>query len=77
MALIRADQQLEQVVFRFAGGVVTDIEIQVNYAIQDDVTGVQETRVRKTRSVWANLTPTQRTVANTLGQRLQVIALTP
>ena len=74
MALIKADHQLEQVAFIFTGGLVTDIQIQVNYAVRDDVTLVDETRVRKTRSVWASLTPIQQTAANAIGQRLQTLA---
>ena len=74
MTLIKTDHQLEQVVFRFTAGVVVDVEIQVNYAVRDDVTLVDETRVRKTKSIWGDLTPTQRTAANTFGQRLQVLA---
>ena len=74
MALIKTDHQLEQVIFKFAAGVVTDVEIQVNYVIQDDVSLVQETRVRKTKSIWGDLTAAQRTAANTFGQRLQTLA---
>lgn len=74
MALIKTDHQLEQVSFIFTAGLVTDVQIQVNYAVQDNVTGEQETRVRKTRSVWASLTPIQQTAANIIGQRLQTLA---
>ena len=74
MALIKADHQLEQVVFKFTTGVVTDVQIQVNYAVRDDVTLVDETRVRKAKSIWGDLTAAQRTAANTFGQRLQVLA---
>ena len=75
MALIKTDKQLEQVIFNFdPAGAVIDIQIQVNYAVRDDVTLVDETRVRKTKSIWGDLTAAQRTAANAVGQRLQALA---
>lgn len=76
MALIKTDHQLEHVLFTFdQGGSLTDIQLQVNYAVRDDVTGQDETRVRKTVSVFTNLTPLQRVAANTLAIRLRQLAL--
>lgn len=76
MALIKTNHQLERATFIFDdAGEVVDVEIQVNYTIQDDVTGEEETRVRKTVSVWDNLPPgITNATANTLGKRLKELA---
>ena len=75
MAIIKADHKLEAVSFLFDGaGNVRDVELTVNYRLLDDVTQAEETRVRKTRSVWASLTPTQQAAANTMGTRLKALA---
>ena len=75
MALIKTDHQLEQVSFRFAAGVVTDVEIQVNYAVQDNVTGEQETRVRKVISIFDSLPPgISQATSNTFGKRVKALA---
>lgn len=78
MALIKTDHQLELATFVFDGsGEVVDIKIQVNYAVQDDVTGAEETRVRKTASVWDALPPgISQSVANSLGKRLRDLVTT-
>ena len=75
MAIIKADRQLEDIVFTFdAAGAVIGVKIQVNYALQDDVTGEQETRVRKVLDIWPSLSQAQRTAIKTMGQRFQVLA---
>ena len=76
MALIKADHQLEQVMFTFdENGDVADIKIQVNYAVVDDVTGEQETRVRKTVSVKESLSPAiSSSAANDFGRKLRSLA---
>lgn len=72
--LIKTDHRLEQVTFQFDGPDVIGVELTVNYAVQDDVTGEEETRVRKTTDVWDQLTALQKTGAKTIGKRLQQIA---
>ena len=75
MALIKAGHQLEQASFAFDGaGEVTDVTITVNFVVKDDVTGEEETRVRKTVSRWAQLTAAQRSSANSIGKRLLELA---
>ena len=76
MALIKADHRLEQVSFVFDdSGEVVDVQIQVNYAVQDDATGDVETRVRKRVSVWDRLPPgISKAVANTFGKRCRDLA---
>ncbi len=74
MALIKTDHRLEQVTFQFDGPDVIGVELTVNYAVQDDVTGEEETRVRKTTDIWDQLTASQKTGAKTIGKRLQQIA---
>ncbi len=76
MALIKTNHQLEQATFIFDdAGEVVDVEIQVNYTVEDDVTGEEETRVRKTVSAWDNLPPgITHATANTLGKRLKELA---
>ena len=82
MALIRAQHRLEQVSFSFdeETGAVSDIQLTVNYAVVDDAVldddgnPVVETRVRKTVSVWADLTAPQKAAADGVGKRLQVLA---
>ena len=72
--LIKTTHRLEQVTFQFDGPDVIGVELTVNYAVQDDVTGEEETRVRKTTDVWDQLTASQKTGAKTIGKRLQQIA---
>tara|TARA_Y100000310_G_scaffold85278_1_gene82136 strand:+ start:216 stop:455 length:240 start_codon:yes stop_codon:yes gene_type:complete len=76
MALVKTDHQLEQAVFTFdENGDVADIKIQVNCAVVDDVTGEQETRVRKTVSVKESLSPAiSSSAANAFGRRLKSLA---
>lgn len=76
MALIKADHRLERVSFQFDdSGEVVDVLIQVNYAVQDDATGEVETRVRKTVSVWDQLSPgITQAIANTFGKRCRDLA---
>ena len=76
MALIKTDHKLEQVMFTFDGnGDVVDVQIVVNYAVEDDVTGEHETRVRKTVSVFDSLPPgINRAAANTFGKRVKELA---
>ena len=73
MALVKAGHQLEHATFVFdEAGEVVDVQIQVNYALEDDVTGEIETRARKTISVWNSLPPgASQSIANTLGKRLK------
>ena len=76
MTLIKTDHRLEQATFIFDdAGEVVDVQVQVNYAVADDVTGEQQTRVRKTVSVWDQLPPgVSYAAANTLGKRLKELA---
>lgn len=76
MALIKADHILENVQFTFdAAGNVIDVLIQVTYVVLDDVTGVEETRVRKTVSVLSSLPPEiSRIASNTFGRRVTELA---
>ena len=76
MALIKTDHQLEQVMFTFDGnGDVVDVQILVNYAVEDDVTGEQETRVRKIVSVFDSLPPgINQATSNTFGKRVKELA---
>lgn len=76
MALIKTDHQLEHVLFTFdANGDVVDVKIQVNYAVQDNVTGEQETRIRKIASVFSSLPPgISQATANTFGKRVKELA---
>ena len=73
--LIKTDHRLEQVTFQFDNaGDVRGVELTVNYAVQDDVTDEEVTRVRKTTDVWDQLTASKKTGAKTIGKRLQQIA---
>ena len=76
MALFKSDRQLESATFIFDGaGDVVDVQIQVNYAITDDVTGEEQTRVRKTLSIWDQLPPgISQSSANSFGKRAKEIA---
>jgi hypothetical protein len=75
MALIKTDHRLEQVLFTFnANGDVVDVKIQVNFVVRDDVTGLEETRVRKEASIWSLLTPVQQGAVNTFGRRAKDLA---
>ncbi len=74
--LIKTNHRLEQVTFQFDGPDVIGVELTVNYAVQDDVTDEEVTRVRKTTDVWDQLTASQKTGAKTIGKRLQQIAET-
>ena len=71
MALVKTDHQLEYAIFTFdPAGEVVDVHIHVNYAITDDVTGEEQTRVRKTVSIWDQLPPgISQSAANSLGKR--------
>ena len=75
MSLIKADHQLEQVSFQFdEASNVVDVQIHVNYAIEDDTTGEEETRVRRIITVWDRLTATQKDRANLLGKTLNTLS---
>ena len=77
MVIIKADHQLEQVSFIFdETGEVADVTVTVNYALKDDATGQEETRVRKSFSAWTSLSASQRTGANAIGKRLKTLAAT-
>lgn len=77
MALIKTDHRLEQVMFTFDEiGDVVDVRIMVNYSVEDDVTGEQEARVRKTVSVFDSLPPgISRAASNTFGKRVKELAV--
>ena len=75
MALVKADHQLEHVSFTFDDtGQVTDVTLTVNYAVKDDITGAEETRVRKTVSVWETLNSTEKNRSVSLGKLLRALA---
>ncbi len=75
--LVKADHRLETTVFGFDDtGEVNSLTLTVNYAVRDDVTGEDETRVRKTVDVWDQLTDTQKVQATRIGRRLSDIAKT-
>ena len=75
MAIIKTNHQLEQVAFTFDdSGEVTGINLTVNYALEDDVTGDEETRVRKTVNVWDDLTDAQKAQGNAIGKHFQNLA---
>ena len=75
MPLIKADHQLEQVSFQYdEAGNVVDVLIHVSYAIEDDTTGEEETRVRRIITVWDRLTATQKDRANLLGKTLNTLS---
>ena len=75
MALVKVEHRLEEVSFSFDDqGTVVDALVTVNYAVQDDATGEEETRVRKTASIWDQLTASQKGSANSIGKRLRQLA---
>ena len=76
MALLKADHQLEQVTFSFdEAGEVVDVLVEVNYAIQDDATNQQLTRVREAVSILDKLPPGIGTAAaNEFGKRCRQLA---
>ena len=75
MAIVKADHKLEQVSFVFddAGEVKYGI-LTVNYAIKADENWLEETRIRKSVSIWGNLPPTQKTEAGSWGKNLNTLA---
>ena len=75
MPLIKTDHKLEGVSFLFDGlGDVSDIQIIVNYSVDDSVTKVSETRGRKTVSVWGDLDASQTAAVKQLGKKLRALA---
>ena len=75
--LVKVDHRLETTVFEFdESGEVNGLTVTVNYAVRDNATGEDETRVRKTADAWGQLTAAQKTAAKTVGSRLNVIAKT-
>ena len=76
MALVKSGHQLENATFTFDdAGELVDVQIQVNYAIADDATGEEQTRVRKTLSIWDQLPPgVTQSAANSFGKRAREIA---
>lgn len=76
MPIIKTDHQLETVqwVFDPDTGDVTDLILTVNVAIMED--GKELTRVRRTVSKWADLTPAQQNQADVIGKRLKLLAAT-
>ena len=75
MALVKSDYKLEKVVFEFNGaGEVEEVKITANFAISDNTTGTEETRVRKEVAIWGLLNTTQRNHANIIGKKLLDIA---
>ena len=75
MAIVKQDHNLEEAKFVFdEAGEVTDLILQVNYQLWDNVTKEEETRVRKIKSIWADLTNGQKTQANTIGKKLNSVA---
>ena len=73
--LIKTDHRLEQAAFTFdQNGEVAAVTVTVNFAIRDDQTGKDETRVRKTADVWDQLTASQKTSAAAVGKRLRQMA---
>ena len=76
MALIKTGHQLEQVMFTFDGnGDVVDVQMMVSYSVEDDVTGEQETRVRKVVNVYDSLPPgISQAATNTFGKRVKELA---
>lgn len=75
MPIIKQDTQLEATRFTFDDlGNVNGIYITVNQALYDDVAQERLTRMVRTVNIWPTLTATQRTQANTLGQRLKTLA---
>ncbi len=77
MGLIKGNHHLEIVTFQFDGaGEVEGVTVTVNYAVLDDVSGAEETRVRKSSDIWDQLTTGKKTQAKQLGKRLAEIAKT-
>lgn len=78
MALIKADHILERTEFVFDPdtGDVVDVILHVNMAIKDDITDVEETRVRKSVNVWVGLSSSQKTQADAIGKKLNQLAAT-
>ena len=71
MALVKTDHQLEFATFTFdPSGDVVDVQIHVSYSIVDDTTGEEQSRVRRSISIWDQLPPdvTQST-ADSFGKR--------
>jgi len=72
MAITKTDVQLEQIGFSFDDeDNVIDMVVQMNFALNED--DEQITRVRKTKSIWDKLTPTERTKANQIAQRVKTL----
>ena len=75
MAIVKQDHALEESKFIYdEAGEVVDLILQVNYQLWDNVANEEETRVRKTKSVWDDLTNGQKNQANTLGKKLNAVA---
>ena len=75
MAIVKRDHNLEEAKFVFdEAGEVTDLILQVNYQLFDDVANEEETRVRKIKSIWSDLTAGQKGQANTIGKKLNTLA---
>lgn len=75
MAIVKRNFIIEHAKFIFSDtGEVTDIELQVNFQLYDDIANEQVTRAAKVESIWANLNSGHQTQANVIGQRLKALA---
>lgn len=77
MAIVKGEHVLKDILLTFnLAGDVVDASITVSYVLRDNVTGIIETQVGKTQSVWADLIPGHQVMLDTLGKRLKVLAET-
>ena len=77
MAIVKEGHVLHEVKFTFDGaGEVVDVNLVVSYDLKDDVANEILAQKGLSKSVWANLTPTQQISLNTFGKRFKVLAAT-
>jgi len=75
MGIVKREHNIERVEFVFSDtGEVTDIELQVNYQLYDEVAAKQVTRATVVESVWGHLNNGEKIQAKALGKLLKALA---
>ena len=75
MAIIKTDYDLREIKLAFSpAGDVSDVTLVVAYNLKDDTANEVLAQRGLAKSIWASLTPPQRTQLDLLGKRFKILA---